>query len=133
MHPPPAFAHASVAERPSPAVSVGPGAVSVTVIRRGYTLRIAVHPNRVAAPSSIALDLSRNGRHVRTASVRLSVAMLDMGQMVPQRYTLTETRRGVYARTVAGVPMGGRLGLAFTVLANPSTSFTALLVDHVEG
>ena len=71
--PPSAAAEVSVAERTPPAVSVGPGAVAVTVIRLGYTFRIEVNPNRVAAASSVALELTRNGRRVRTASVRLSL------------------------------------------------------------
>ncbi len=59
--------------------------------------------------------------------------MLDMGQMTPQLYKLTETRPGIYTRTVAGVPMAGRWGLAFTLHAERSTPVTVQLVDHVEG
>ncbi len=133
VHAPPASAQATVAERRPAAVDVGPGAVAATVVRRGYTLRIDVHPNRVAAPSSIALELTRNGRHVRAASVRLSIAMLDMQQMSEQQYALTEARPGIYTRNVAGMPMAGRWGLTFTVHAKGSPPLTALLVDHVEG
>ena len=130
--PPSAAAEASVAERTPPAVSVGPGAFAVTVIRLGYTFRIEVNPNRVAAASSVALELTRNGRRVRTASVRLSLAMLDMQQMPQQLYELTETRPGIYTRKLV-VPMAGPWRLTFTVRADGSPPLTAQLVDHVEG
>jgi hypothetical protein len=59
--------------------------------------------------------------------------MLEMQQMPPQQYELTETRPGIYTRELSALPMAGHWGLTFTVLAKGSPPLTAQLVDDVEG
>jgi copper transport protein len=126
--PPPAFA-----EQGSAVARVGPGRVAATLKRAGYTLQVLVDPNRVAAPNSFALKLSRNGQPVRQADVTLAFAMLDM-QMPQQEYRLTETTPGIYSRrNASALVMVGHWGLSFTITPKGAPAFTALLVDHAAG
>jgi copper transport protein len=125
--PPPAFA-----EQSSAIARVGPGSVSASVNRLGYTLKMLVDPNRAAAPNSFALELTRNGRPVRGADVTLGVAMLDM-EMPQQDYRLTEASPGVYERRAPALVMVGHWGLTFTIAPRGAPAFTARIVDYATG
>ena len=125
--PPPAFAEEGAAlER------VGPGRVLSTVHVAGYALGLAVDPNRAAAPNRFTVELSKNGRPVRHASVTVSFAMLDM-TMPTQEYELTETKPGTYTRAAPALVMVGNWGLTFHVSPPGGEPFTALIVDHASG
>jgi copper transport protein len=125
--PPPAFAKEGQA-----AAKVGPGRVA-QVIRSGpYTLRVFVDPNRAAAPNSFTLELTKGGKPVRGADVRLAFDMLDM-EMPEQTFELAETKPGVYSRAVPALVMVGHWGLGFTVAPPGGQPFTALVVDHATG
>ena len=97
-----------------------------------YTLRVLVDPNKAAAPNSFALELTKNGKPVRGADVRLAFDMLDM-EMPEQLYQLAETKPGVYSRAAPALVMVGHWGLGFTVTPPGSPPFTALIVDHAAG
>ena len=49
------------------AAHVGPGPVTQTVVRNGYTLGLEVTPNRAAAANTFALSIERDGRPVTGA------------------------------------------------------------------
>jgi copper transport protein len=125
--PPPAFAAEA-----SALVHVGPGRVSTVVSSSGYKLQVLVSPNRAAAPNSFALRLTKNGKPVTGADVRLSFEMLDM-QMPNQLFQLSETKPGIYARSTPALVMVGHWGLGFTVTPKGGTPFSALIVDHATG
>src|SRR5206468_42042 len=71
--PPPAFAKEGAA-----LAHVGPGPVTRSVTRNGYTLRVLVQPNKAVADNAFALQVTRGGKPVRGASVTLDFSMLDM-------------------------------------------------------
>jgi len=125
--PPPAFA-----EEGRATATVGPGRVARTVHQSGYTLKVLVDPNRAVAPNSFGLQITRNGRPVRGASVTIQFAMLDM-QMPNQEYQLAETAPGIYTRKAPALVMVGHWGLSFTVTPKGAAPFTALIVDHATG
>ena len=125
--PPPSFAEVG-----SALAHVGPGKVTSTVSRNGYTLQVLVDPNRAAAPNSFALKITRRGRPVRRANVTLNFAMLDM-QMPSQEFQLTETAPGIYTRDAPALVMVGHWGLSFTITPRGSQPFTALVVDRASG
>ena len=114
----------------SSALAVGPGSVAETVVRRGYTIRIAVEPNKAFALNSFALQPSRAGRRMSDASVSLAFEMVDM-QMPRQQYELGETRRGVYSRALRTPAMAGRWGLSFTVRPEGARPLTIRFIDSV--
>jgi copper transport protein len=125
--PPPAFAQQESAQ-----AKVGPGRVSTTLTRNGYTVQLVVSPNRAAAPNTFALRLRRHSQPVRGADVTMQFAMLDM-EMPNQEYRLSETGPGVYSRRTAALVMVGRWGLNFTVTPKNGPPFTAVVVDHAGG
>jgi len=125
--PPPAFA-----KEGSAIAHVGPGPVSATVQRNGYTLRLLVRPNKAVQQNSFALELTRDGQPVRGARVTLEFSMLDM-QMPNQDYQLTESAPGVYTQRKPALVMVGHWGLGFSVTPPGGTPFTAFVVDRANG
>jgi copper transport protein len=126
---PPSKALASVSNA---SAHVGPGAVSQTVTKGGYQLKMSVSPNRAALPNSFAITVTKNGNPVRNADVLLSFEMLDM-QMQNQEYRLTETAPGVYSRAAPALVMVGHWGLNFSVTPKGGTPINVLLVDRANG
>jgi copper transport protein len=125
--PPPAFAKEGLAK-----AHVGPGTVRTTLDENGYRLRVLVDPNKAAAPNTFALDLTRNGRPVRGATVTLQFAMLDM-EMPLQQYALRETAPGVYTQRKPALVMVGHWGLTFQITPRGGAPFTVVLVDRAGG
>ena len=111
---------------------VGPGRVASVVHAGGYTLRVLVAPNKAVVPNSFELQITRNGKPVRHADVKLILAMLDM-QMANQELQLTETQPGVYSRPTPALVMVGHWGLSFVVTPKQGTPFTAVIVDRAAG
>jgi copper transport protein len=125
--PPPSFALEGSAK-----VRVGPGPVAAAAAQGGYKLQLLVAPNRAAAPNSFSVKLTRNGKPVSGADVRLSFEMLDM-QMPNQLYDLAETKPGTYTRSTSALVMVGHWGLSFTVTPKGGTPFSTFIVDHATG
>ena len=125
--PPPAFAQVESAQ-----VHVGPGKVVAGVSRNGYQVQVLVNPNRAVAPNSFAVRLTRGGRPVNHANVKLTFSMLDM-QMPNQEYGLAQTGPGIYSRKAPALVMAGHWGLLFDIQPSGGTPFTTLVVDHATG
>jgi copper transport protein len=112
---------------------VGPGPVSRVLTKNGYTLKVRVVPNRAAVPNDFSLSLTRNGKPVTGADVKVTMEMLDM-EMGNQTYQLTETSPGIYSRPSApALVMVGHWGLSFDVTPKGGQQFTALVVDRALG
>jgi copper transport protein len=126
---PPSKALASVG---GAAAHVGPGPVSRTVKRNGYTFRFRVSPNKAAVPNSFAVTISRNGKPVTGAEVITTFEMLDM-EMGNQAYRLTETSPGLYTHAAPALVMVGHWGLSFNVAPRGHAPFNVLLVDKANG
>jgi copper transport protein len=122
----------ALAKEGSALARVGPGPVTATVHKAGYTLQVRVNPNRAVTPNSFELDLSKNGTPVSGANVTLSFAMLDMA-MSNQLFQMTETRPGVYTHAGPALIMVGHWALGFNVKPKTGPPFTALVVDHATG
>jgi copper transport protein len=125
--PPPAFAQEEAAQ-----VHVGPGKVVAALSRSGYHVQVLVSPNRAVAPNSFAVKLTRGGRPVDHANVKLTFSMLDM-EMPNQEYGLAQTGPGLYARKAPALVMVGHWGLLFDIHPPGASPFTALVVDHANG
>src|SRR5207247_8132409 len=102
--PPPAKALARLG---GAAAHVGPGPVTSSVERNGYTLQFHVTPNRAAQQNDFALTLKRDGRAVTGATVTAKFAMLDM-EMGEQAYELKQIAPGVYSHAAPALVMVGR-------------------------
>jgi copper transport protein len=126
---PPSKALASVG---GAAAHVGPGPVSSTVKRNGYTFVFRVSPNKAAVPNSFAVAISRGGKPVTGADVVTTFEMLDM-EMGNQAYRLQEDTPGVYRHAAPALVMVGHWGLVFNVTPRGRAPFDVLLVDKATG
>jgi copper transport protein len=127
--PPPSSA---LAKASNAAAHVGPGPVSRTVERNGYTLHMRVDPNRAALPNAFTLDLSQNGAPVRGAQVLARFDMLDM-QMTEIAYTLKERAPGQYVRAAPALVMAGHWAVTFEVTPPGKRPFSVIVVDTAGG
>jgi copper transport protein len=127
--PPPPKAIAGVA---APSAHAGPGPVSLTLDRNGYSFRVRISPNRAAVPNDFSAEVTRNGLPVRGADVTLRFDMLDM-EMQSLEYRLAEVRPGVYERSEPTLVMVGRWGLTLTVTPKRGAPASVVLLDRAGG
>jgi copper transport protein len=123
---------AALAQEGSALAKVGPGPVSQTVHKDGYTLKVLVNPNKAVAPNSFAVQITKNGAPVSGADVTLTFLMLDM-TMGQQEYQLKETKPGLYSHAAPALVMVGHWGLSFDITPKSGLPLTALVVDHATG
>jgi copper transport protein len=126
---PPSKALASVG---GASAHVGPGPVTRTVEKNGYTFRFRVTPNRAAVPNEFSVQITKGGKPVTGADVVQTLSMLDM-DMQNQEYRLTETSPGTYTMSRPALVMVGHWGLSFDVTPKGGAPFTVLLVDKANG
>ncbi len=127
---PPSKALASVG---GASAHVGPGPVTHTVTKNGYTFGFLVSPNKAGLANAFSVKITRHGKPVRGADVVITLEMLDM-EMQNQAFRLTETSPGVYTRPPsAALVMVGHWGLSFNVTPRGGTPFNVLLVDKANG
>jgi copper transport protein len=122
----------ALAEVGNASAHVGPGPIVSVVKKNGYELRFRVAPNKAAVPNAFAVQITRNGKPVRHASVLLTFAMLDMS-MPNQEFHLSETSPGIYGDEKPALVMVGHWGLTFAVTPQGGAPFSVLLVDHTTG
>ncbi len=127
--PPPSRALAAVG---GASAHVGPGSVTRTVTKSGYTFAVDIAPNKAAVPNSFSVHVTRGGKPVRGAEVVLTFAMLDM-EMGQQAYKLTETAPGTYTAAKPALVMVGHWSLSFDVTPPGKQPVTVLLVDTARG
>ena len=111
---------------------VGPGPVTRSVTKNGYTFRFAVSPNKAAVPNRFSVQITKGGKPVTGADVIQTLEMLDM-DMQNQEYRLPETAPGVYTMNRPALVMVGHWGLSFDVTPPGGQPFTVLLVDKANG
>jgi copper transport protein len=114
------------------AAHVGPGPVTRTVTRNGYTFRFTVTPNKAAVPNVFSAQITRAGKPVTGADVVITFEMLDMA-MQNQAYRLQETAPGRYTHATPALVMVGHWGLSFGVQPKGAAPFDVLLVDKANG
>ncbi|HZC30317.1 MAG TPA: FixH family protein [Gaiellaceae bacterium] len=124
--------HALAAVAAALTMTAGPGPVHATGLARGYTVGIAITPNRALGTGAFTLTLARNGRPVAGARVRATVTMLDMNMgsftlLVPSRAA------GTYATAAPAVGMSGRWGWSIQVEPPNAPAFRVVLVDRMRG
>jgi len=127
--PPPAKALASAG---GAIARVGPGPVQEVVSKNGYRIALGVAPNRVAAPNTFSIRVTKDGKPVRDASVIAGFAALDM-EMGTQKYVLPELSPGVYERAAPALVMVGRWAISFEITPPGVQPFTITLVDRATG
>jgi hypothetical protein len=110
--------------------TVGPGRVSATYLSHGYRVALRLTPNRPLAMGTVSMRLTKNGRVVRGASIRLALTMLDM-QMAPVRASLAARSRGRYERKRLWLAMPGRWGLSFSIAPPHVRAFSVTVIDRV--
>jgi copper transport protein len=128
--PPPSKALASVGQA---SAHVGPGPVSRTVEKNGYTFAFGVSPNKAAVPDTFSVRITKHGTPVRGAQVVATFEMLDM-EMQNTEHVLKETAPGVYTYPSApALVMVGHWGLSYEVTPAHGQPLTVLLVDRANG
>ena len=111
---------------------VGPGPVSETVKKNGYTLTVRIAPNRAALPDTFTLRVTRDGKPVRGATVVTKFDMLDM-EMQEQNFAFKEVAPGTYEKSAPALVMVGHWALTFEVTPPGHAPFEVLIVDRAAG
>jgi YtkA-like len=117
----------------APAVIAAPVAPQPFAKRRsvrGYALELHVAPNRPTASARATLVLTRGGRPVNGARVRLTYRMLDMPMPDVVR-ALPQTSPGRYADAGPVLGMSGRWGLRVDVAPPRAAPFSIRLLDRM--
>ena len=127
--PPPSSALAHVQ---NVAARVGPGAVSTTVSKSPYTVKVRVTPNRAAVENTFEVSLLRGGKPVPGAEVVTRFDMLDM-EMGEQSYRFRELRPGVFSKSAPALVMVGHWALQFEVTPPGGRPFVVTLLDKASG
>jgi copper transport protein len=130
--PPPPKALANLG---SVAATFGPGTVNARVVQSGpYRVAVSVAPNRAAVPNSYQVAVTRGGKPVTGAAVKLRFTMLDM-DMGQQVYELQESPAGsgVYTHDAPAFVMVGRWGVDVNVTPAGGQPFDVLVLDHPGG
>ncbi len=122
----------ALADLGKPERTVGPGAVKTQITKNGYTVAVAVDPNKAAANNRFAVTVSKDGKPVTGAALTATFAMLDM-EMGTQAYKLAPTTPGTYEREAPALVMVGRWGLTLDVEPPGATPFSVTLLDHAAG
>ena len=119
-----------VAYHPGTAGQLGPAISTATIRQSGYELALHVDPNAAFRRSTFTLALTRAGKPVAGADVRLRFRMLDM-LMTRQQYPLTETRGGRYVLRRPAFQMAGNWRLSLSVTPRHKGRLNVTLYDRV--
>jgi hypothetical protein len=118
--------------RTSTATTVGPGPVVTTIIRDGYRLQLVLKPNKPLAAGTVSLRLTRTGKLVNHARVRVTFTMLDM-DMGGLTGLLPQTGPGRYSHPGPVLGMSGHWGIRIAITPRHARQFSVSLVDRLGG
>jgi hypothetical protein len=111
--------------------NVGPGNQLATALSaQGYRLDLGWTPNRAAVAGTVSLLLSKQGKPVNRARVRLTFTMLDM-DMGGLTGLLPQTAPGRYAHAGPILRMGGRWRLRLDVAPHRGNAFHIDVIDRI--
>jgi YtkA-like protein len=109
---------------------IGPGPATVQLSVEGYRLELRLSPNRAtAAQGRISVRISKHGKPVSGARIRLICTMLDMG-MARVVASIRETGGGRYEATSPRL-MFGSWGLRLLVRPPKDRAFSLGVTDRV--
>lgn len=112
-------------------LEVGPGPVRTVVpAGGGYSVSFRLTPNLATRTGSISIAVTRDGRPLTGARVRVTVRMLDM-DMGSFALPLPEHAGGTYGRMFPVVGMGGRWGFELDVTPRHGHTFRVSLADRM--
>lgn len=111
---------------------VGPGPVNTTVPAGPYAVAFRLTPNLASRTGSITVAVTRRGRPVSGARVRMTVRMLDMN-MGSFAIPLPEHASGTYGRMFPVVGMSGRWGFGLQITPRHGRVFRVALTDRMLG
>ena len=115
-----------------PSAHTGPGPVASAVDVAGYRVELRVNPNKAAVSNEFAVQVTRDGKPVRGATVIATFTMLDM-EMPAQGYRLAEASPGLYEHSAPALVMVGHWGLTFEVEPPGKQPFSVTIVDRANG
>ena len=117
------------------AATVGPGEVHGQALAAGdYRVALDVAPNRAAVPNTYRVAITKGGKPVTGADVKIRFTMLDM-EMGQQVYQLTETApgSGVYQHDAPAFVMVGHWGVDVDVTPRDGQPFDVTVLDRPGG
>jgi uncharacterized GH25 family protein len=99
-----------------------------------YRVALDVSPNRAAVPNTYQVAVTKGGKPVTGADVKIRFTMLDM-DMAQQVYQLAEKTpgSGVYAHDAPAFVMVGRWGVDVNVAPRDGQPFDVTVLDHAGG
>jgi copper transport protein len=117
------------------AATLGPGEVHGQALAAGdYRVALDVAPNRAAVPNTYRVAITKGGKPVTAADVKIRFTMLDM-EMGQQVYQLTETGpgSGVYQHAAPAFVMVGHWGVDVDVTPRGGQPFDVTVLDRPGG
>jgi YtkA-like len=108
--------------------TVGSRPFASRVVTHGYRLELRVAPNRASVAAAATLVLTKRGKPVSGARVRLTYSMPGMAAVIRR---LPQRGSGRYADAGPVLGMSGRWGLRVEVAPPRAAPFSVRLVDRM--
>jgi YtkA-like protein len=99
--------------------------------KTGYAVAMTLTPNRANGPIAMSMRVTRNGRPVRAARVRVDFSMPSMHMWNAYTAPLRATRGGSYATTIPVLGMAGAWHLRIDFAPRSGRPFAVDLNDRL--
>ncbi len=109
----------------------GPGVRIVGPARSGYSVTLSSSPNEASGPNRVSIRVTRHGRPVIGARVRLSFSMPSMNMWRAYTTGLNPAGTGRYGATVPVLGMAGHWQLRVRVSPRSSSTFSVAITDRM--
>jgi YtkA-like len=109
----------------------GPGVRIVHPTRSGYAVVLSLAPNLASGPNRMSVRVTKHGRPLTGARVKLSFSMPSMNMWQAYTTVLTPAGLGRYEATVPVLGMAGRWQLRISVSPRACTAFPVTVTDRM--
>ena len=120
----------SALQRPAPAAPAR-ATTRFALHEAGYRVTVELSPNIASTPNRLSVAVTRNGRPVDLARVRVTYSMPAMNMWNAFSSSFGSDRTGSYVATEPVLGMAGLWQLRFTVLEHGGRRLTAVIDDRL--
>lgn len=119
------------AATPAPTTVGGRPARFARHSKTGYAVAMTLTPNRANGPIAMSIRVTRDGRPVRAARVRVGFSMPSMNMWNAYAAALRAMRGGGYATTIPVLGMAGAWRLRIELAPRSGRPFAVDVDDHL--
>jgi hypothetical protein len=109
----------------------GPGVRILRPARSGYSVVLSSAPNSASGPNRVSVRLTRHGRSLTGARVKVSFSMPSMNMWKAYTTVLKPAGIGRYESTVPVLGMAGHWQLRVKVSPRASSAFSVTITDRM--